>query len=140
MLEALKLLITSKQVRRVVLIVALALALVIGGVALHRHVYNNGYESGIAHQTQMFQKQQEEAKISLASKQAQADSDRAKLNTTIEQLTEKNNSLQAKLDEKYTKQRQEVIDYAKSVEGAGTCFRPNGNGLRIINESFPDSN
>jgi len=140
MLEALKLLLASKQVRKVILIVVLAFALVIGGVALHHHIYHNGYESGVAYQTQVYQKQQDEARNTLASKQAQADSDRAKLNTTIEQLTEKNNSLQAKLDEKYTKQKQEVIDYAKSVEGAGTCFRSNGNGLRIINESFPDSN
>ncbi len=140
MINAIKLLLTSKQVRKIVLIVLLLVSLVVGGVVVHHHIYSNGYESGVSHQTQVFQEQQNKAKEELASKQAQADKERTALNSTIESLTEKNKALQSKLDAKYSKQKQEVIDYAKSIEGAGSCFRPNGNGLRIINESFPDSN
>lgn len=140
MLEIVKVALTSKYVRKGVLIVAIIIALVVGGTILHHHIYENGYSAGVQYQTQVFQKEQDTAKAKLEQQQVQADKDRAGLNNTIQTLTDKSNALQQKLDEKYAKQKQEVIDYAKSSEGSGTCFRPSSNGLRLLNESFPASN
>lgn len=138
------LLITSllgdSRLRKFFLYLVAAIALALWGYAGYHHIYGTGYRAGVSYQTSIYTKEQEKAKTLLVKEQKQADIDRANLNTQISNLQSQNSGLQAQLDQKYTKQTQEVTDYAKTVDGVESCFKPNSSGLRILNNSFPPSN
>lgn len=140
MLSLITSLLSNSAIRKVFLYIVIIGSLAIGGYSLYHHIYVSGYDSGVAYQTSVYNGQQEKAKALLAQEQKQADADRADLNTQISNLTTQNSALQTQLDQKYTKQTQEVTDYAKTADGSESCFKSDSDGLRIINNSFPDSN
>ena len=132
-------LLKNKWVRYFVLIIALFGGLYVGLNKLHDDVYAQGYNAGIAKQEQILQQNQIKAKQQFDILQAKADSERSKLNEKIHSLTKQRNDLLTQLDKKSNNITQERIDYAKTSSGAMSCFSPNDDGLRIINNSFPAS-
>lgn len=116
---------------------ALILALLFGLYLGASRVYNNGYDSGIAHQIATDKKEKEEAQNQFNILQTKADGERAALNKKITALTKNNSELKAQLTVKERKTDQERIDYAKTTAGTMSCFAPNDSGLFIINNSFP---
>lgn len=140
MLSAILALLENSSFRKALLILVAVAALSTGGVFLYKHIYDKGYDAGVTYQTTVFTKEQDQAKALLAKEQKQADSDRATLNQQIENLKSQNSTLQTQLDAKYTKQAEEVTNYATTTDGTQSCFSSDSDGLRIINESFPNSN
>lgn len=132
-------LLKNKWVRYFVLIIALFSGLYIGLNKLHDDVYTQGYNAGVAKQEQTLQQNQIKAKQQFDILQAKADSERSKLNEKIHSLTKERNDLLTQLDKKSNNITQERIDYAKTSSGTMSCFSPNDDGLRIINNSFPAS-
>lgn len=132
-------LLKNKWVRYFVLIIALFGGLYVGLNKLHDDVYAQGYNAGVAKQEQILQQNQIKAKQQFDILQAKADSERSKLNEKIHSLTKEKNDLLIQLDKKSNNITQERIDYAKTSSGTMSCFSPNDDGLRIINNSFPAS-
>lgn len=140
MLSLITSLLSNSGIRKAFLYIVIIGSLAIGGFALYHHIYESGYNTGVSYQTSVYTGQQEKAKALLAQEQKQADADRADLNKQISDLQTQASTLQAQLDKKYSQQTQEVTDYAKTADGSESCFKSDSDGLRIINNSFPDSN
>jgi len=130
----------NSAIRKAFFLIVFIGSILLGSISVYKHIYKEGYEAGTTYQTQVFNAEQDKAKALLDSEQKQADKDRSDLNTQITGLKSELLQAQTELDAKHSKQSQEVTDYAKTTEGVGTCFDPNSDGLRIINNSFPDSN
>lgn len=140
MLSIITSLLSNSSLRKAFLYIVLIGSLALGGFALYHHIYESGYNSGVAYQTSFYTKEQDKAKALLDKEQKQADSDRSDLNKQISDLQLETSTLQSALDKKYTQQTQKVTDYAKTTDGSQSCFKSDSDGLRIINDSFPDSN
>ena len=130
----------NKTIRKIVIVVSLVILLVLGGYWGYSKIYNNGYNSGVNYQTEQFNAQQKKAKEYLDEEQKKVDLERASLNSEISSLKDSNAKLKNEIDKKHININKQVIDYEKSSEGVSSCFKPNSSGLRIINQSFPDSN
>lgn len=133
-------LLSNSSLRKAFLVLVFIGSILLGSISVYKHIYTEGYNAGTTYQEQVYKKQQDAAKDLLDAQQKQADKDRSDLNTQISGLKDTLAIAQKALEDKQNKQTQEVIDYAKTSEGVGTCFDPDSNGLRIINNSFPDSN
>ena len=129
----------SKWVRYGALIITIVGALYIGADRMRDSIYQEGYTAGIAYQTQVDQQQHAKAQQQFDILQAKADEERTALNKQINSLTLKNADLITQLNKKENKNTQERANYAKTPAGSMSCFAPNDDGLRIINESFPAS-
>lgn len=127
----------NKWVRNGILIAALLGVLYICAASIRDNIYTEGYNAGVAHQTQVELQTQVKAKQQFDVLQAKADEDRTNLNKQISNLAQSNQALKAALAEKEKKTNQEKIDYAKTSAGSMSCFAPHDNGLLIINDSFP---
>lgn len=127
----------NKWLRYGVLILFVLIGLWIGASRVKDNIYHNGYNAGVAYQTQVYQQNQVKAQQQFDVLQAKADQDRTNLNKQITSLSTLNADLQKKLAEKEKKTNQEKIDYAKTPAGSMSCFAPRDNGLFIINNSFP---
>lgn len=130
----------NSSIRTTAIVIAIIAAISFGGYWGYNKIYANGYDAGIVHQTEVFNNKQKEVKDYLDQKQKEADSERLALNSQISDLKKSNTKLQNELNKKQTNINKKVSDYEKSSEGTSTCFKSDSSGLRIINESFPNSN
>lgn len=138
-LSAYNILKENTSLRKLVIILAIISAISFGGYWGYNKIYTNGYNAGVTHQTEIFDKKQKEAQDYLDQKQKEADAERLSLNSQISDLKKSNTKLQSELDKKQTNINKKVNDYEKSSEGMSSCFKSDSSGLRIINESFPNS-
>lgn len=130
----------NSSIRTTAIVIAIIAAISFGGYWGYNKIYANGYDAGIVHQTEVFNNKQKEVKDYLDQKQKEADSERLALNSQISDLKKSNTKLQNELNKKQTNINKKVSDYEKSSEGISNCFKSDSSGLRIINESFPNSN
>lgn len=129
----------NKWIRNGILIAAFLGVLYICAASIRDTIYQEGYDAGVAHQTQVELQVQVKAKQQFDVLQAKADKDRTDLNKQITSLSKDNQVLKSELAKKESKTTQEKIDYAKTPAGTMSCFAPRDNGLLIINNSFPSS-
>lgn len=129
--------IANKNSRPFVIGILIFILVIIAAHFAYKHIYEKGYNAGVAYQTEVYIKQQEKAKALLAEQQKAADKERAELNNQIANLSNKADDLQKALDDKNSKTQNKVRDYEKSTSGNLSCFAPDDDGMRIINESFP---
>ncbi len=127
----------NKWIRNSILITAFLGLLYICAANIRDNIYQQGYDAGVTHQTEVQLQVQVKAKQQFDVLQANADKDRTDLNQQISNLSKNNLLLKAQLEEKERKTNQEKIDYAKTSAGTMSCFAPRDNGLLIINNSFP---
>lgn len=115
----------------------LAVIIIIAALSIRNYIYTTGYDDGIAYQKQVQVNAQAKAKQEFDVVQKKADDERATLNAQIASLNKANTELRDSLAKKNQKTNQEATDYAKTTTGSMSCFAPDDNGLRIINDSFP---
>lgn len=120
---------------------AIALLLLTGAYFIIQ--YNNtqqfdrGFSAGESSAQIKNQIQQTKARQAYDKLQADADAERLRLNNEILSLKQQRDVVQKKLDEKKNKSNEELINYGKINSSNLSCFAPNDNGMRIINDSFP---
>ena len=121
------------------LITVLCVVLILSGMGGYSLIYKSGYTAGANATNQSLVKAQDKAKENEKIQQESADKDRTTLNNQI--LGLKNDVAKAKQDAatKQASLEQEINNYAKNNKGSSdVCIPANDDGLRLINESFPN--
>lgn len=122
---------------------AIILSVLVGAYFVIQHnntqQYNRGFTAGESSAQIKNEMQQTKAKQQYDKLQTDADTERLKLNKEIASLKQQRDVVQKKLDEKKNKSTQELLNYGKINTSNLSCFGPNDDGLRIINDSFPSS-